>query len=47
LKQHVKKELAKKQGQLQENLDQLKALELKSQEFPGLQKQRYQCLSHK
>jgi hypothetical protein len=36
-KQHVKKRLTKNLGQLQENLDQLKALELKSQEAPGLQ----------
>ncbi|XP_008823743.1 golgin subfamily A member 2 isoform X7 [Nannospalax galili] len=45
--QHVKKELAKKLGQLQEKLGELKeTVELKSQEARGLQEQRDQCLSH-
>ncbi|KAM7033506.1 golgin subfamily A member 2 isoform 3-T3 [Acridotheres tristis] len=45
--QHVKKELAKKLGQLQENLAELKeTLELKTQEARGLQEQRDQCYSH-
>uniref|UniRef100_A0A8C3XHA9 Golgin subfamily A conserved domain-containing protein n=1 Tax=Cyanoderma ruficeps TaxID=181631 RepID=A0A8C3XHA9_9PASS len=45
--QHVKKELAKKLGQLQENLAELKeSLELKTQEARGLQEQRDQCYSH-
>ncbi|XP_032563836.1 golgin subfamily A member 2 isoform X9 [Chiroxiphia lanceolata] len=45
--QHVKKELAKKLGQLQENLGELKeTLELKTQEARGLQEQRDQCYSH-
>ncbi|XP_032933154.1 golgin subfamily A member 2 isoform X4 [Catharus ustulatus] len=45
--QHVKKELAKKLGQLQENLADLKeTLELKTQEARGLQEQRDQCYSH-
>ncbi|XP_053818112.1 golgin subfamily A member 2 isoform X7 [Vidua chalybeata] len=45
--QHVKKELAKKLGQLQENLAELKeTLELKTQEAHGLQEQRDQCYSH-
>ncbi|XP_069870729.1 golgin subfamily A member 2 isoform X10 [Dipodomys merriami] len=45
--QHVKKELAKKLGQLQEKLGELKeTVELKSQEAQGLQEQRDQCLSH-
>ncbi|XP_027733591.1 golgin subfamily A member 2 isoform X3 [Empidonax traillii] len=45
--QHVKKELAKKLGQLQEKLGELKeTLELKTQEARGLQEQRDQCYSH-
>ncbi|XP_041530214.1 golgin subfamily A member 2 isoform X1 [Microtus oregoni] len=45
--QHVKKELAKKLGELQERLGELKeTVELKSQEAQGLQEQRDQCLSH-
>ncbi|XP_061867436.1 golgin subfamily A member 2 isoform X8 [Colius striatus] len=45
--QHVKKELAKKLEQLQENLGELKlTLELKTQEARGLQEQRDQCYSH-
>ncbi|XP_074968395.1 golgin subfamily A member 2 isoform X4 [Phalacrocorax aristotelis] len=45
--QHVKKELAKKLGQLQENLGELKeTLELKTQEARGLQEQRDQYYSH-
>ncbi|XP_027799395.2 golgin subfamily A member 2 isoform X5 [Marmota flaviventris] len=45
--QHVKKELAKKLGQLQEKLGELKeTVELKSQEAQGLQQQRDQYLSH-
>ncbi|KAL1786030.1 golgin subfamily A member 2 isoform X1 [Sigmodon hispidus] len=45
--QHVKKELAKKLGELQERLGELKeTVELKSQEAQGLQQQRDQCLSH-
>nr|XP_030142276.3 golgin subfamily A member 2 isoform X7 [Taeniopygia guttata] len=45
--QHVKKELAKRLGQLQENLAELKeTLELKTQEARGLQEQRDQCYSH-
>ncbi|XP_048199986.1 golgin subfamily A member 2 isoform X10 [Perognathus longimembris pacificus] len=45
--QHVKKELAKKLGQLQEKLGELKeTVELKSQEAQGMQEQRDQCLSH-
>ncbi|NXP80135.1 GOGA2 protein, partial [Ramphastos sulfuratus] len=45
--QHVKKELAKKLGQLQENLGELKeTLELKTQEAQGLQEQRDQYYSH-
>ncbi|XP_020019890.2 golgin subfamily A member 2 isoform X2 [Castor canadensis] len=45
--QHVKKELAKKLGQLQEKLGDLKeTVELKSQEAQGLQEQRDQCLAH-
>ncbi|XP_063265890.1 golgin subfamily A member 2 isoform X4 [Prinia subflava] len=45
--QHVKKELAKKLGQLQENLAELKeTLEQKTQEARGLQEQRDQCYSH-
>ncbi|XP_047380596.1 golgin subfamily A member 2 isoform X1 [Sciurus carolinensis] len=45
--QHVKKELAKKLGQLQEKLGELKeTMELKSQEAQGLQQQRDQYLSH-
>ncbi|XP_058709793.1 golgin subfamily A member 2 isoform X4 [Poecile atricapillus] len=45
--QHVKKELAKKLGQLQEDLAELKeTLELKTQEARGLQEQRDQCYSH-
>ncbi|XP_054030552.1 golgin subfamily A member 2 isoform X1 [Dryobates pubescens] len=45
--QHVKKELAKKLGQLQEKLGELKeALELKAQEARGLQEQRDQYYSH-
>uniref|UniRef100_A0A8U7P8N1 Golgin A2 n=1 Tax=Corvus moneduloides TaxID=1196302 RepID=A0A8U7P8N1_CORMO len=45
--QYVKKELAKKLGQLQENLGELKeTLELKTQEACGLQEQRDQCYSH-
>ncbi|XP_066223122.1 golgin subfamily A member 2 isoform X1 [Saccopteryx leptura] len=45
--QYVKKELAKKQGQLQEKLGELKeTVELKSQEAQSLQQQRDQYLSH-
>ncbi|XP_010159969.1 PREDICTED: golgin subfamily A member 2, partial [Eurypyga helias] len=45
--QHVKKELAKKLGQLQENLGELKeTLELKTQEARGLQEQRDQYYGH-
>ncbi|XP_043838363.1 golgin subfamily A member 2 isoform X3 [Dromiciops gliroides] len=45
--QHVKKELAKKLGQLQEKLGELKeTMELKSQEAQGLQEQRDQYLGH-
>ncbi|NWU66392.1 GOGA2 protein, partial [Pterocles burchelli] len=45
--QHVKKELAKKLGQLQENLGELKeTLELKTQEAQGLQEQRDQYYTH-
>ncbi|KAM6297197.1 golgin subfamily A member 2 [Aegotheles albertisi] len=45
--QHVKKELAKKLGQLQENLGELReTLELKTQEARGLQEQRDQYYSH-
>ncbi|XP_061332782.1 golgin subfamily A member 2 isoform X3 [Pezoporus flaviventris] len=45
--QHVKKELAKKLGQLQENLGDLKeTLELKTQEAQGLQEQRDLYYSH-
>ncbi|XP_052578929.1 golgin subfamily A member 2 isoform X12 [Peromyscus californicus insignis] len=45
--QHVKKELAKKLGELQERLGELKeTVELKSQEAQGLQEQRDQYLSH-
>ncbi|XP_072488660.1 golgin subfamily A member 2 isoform X7 [Notamacropus eugenii] len=45
--QHVKKELAKKLGQLQEKLGELKeSMELKSQEAQGLQEQRDQYLGH-
>ncbi|KAM6400068.1 golgin subfamily A member 2 isoform 2-T2 [Rhynochetos jubatus] len=45
--QHVKKELAKKLGQLQENLGELKeTLELKTQEAQGLQEQRDQYYGH-
>ncbi|KAM6316276.1 golgin subfamily A member 2 isoform 1-T1 [Podargus strigoides] len=45
--QHVKKELAKKLGQLQENLGELKeTLELKTQEARALQEQRDQYYSH-
>eukprot|EP00072_Mus_musculus_P032095 XP_006498555.1 PREDICTED: golgin subfamily A member 2 isoform X4 [Mus musculus] len=45
--QHVKKELARKLGELQERLGELKeTVELKSQEAQGLQEQRDQCLSH-
>ncbi|XP_051022876.1 golgin subfamily A member 2 isoform X3 [Acomys russatus] len=45
--QHVKKELAKKLGELQERLGELKeTVELKNQEAQGLQEQRDQCLSH-
>ncbi|XP_047624492.1 golgin subfamily A member 2 isoform X4 [Phacochoerus africanus] len=45
--QHVKKELAKKLGQLQENLGELKeTVEVKSQEAQDLQQQRDQYLSH-
>ncbi|XP_040592857.1 golgin subfamily A member 2 isoform X5 [Mesocricetus auratus] len=45
--QHVKKELAKKLGELQERLGDLKeTVELKSQEAQSLQEQRDQCLSH-
>ncbi|XP_021117607.1 golgin subfamily A member 2 isoform X3 [Heterocephalus glaber] len=44
--QHVKKELAKKLGQLQEKLAELtEMMELKSQEVQGLQQQREQLLS--
>ncbi|XP_049752222.1 golgin subfamily A member 2 isoform X2 [Elephas maximus indicus] len=45
--QHVKKELAKKLGQLQEKLGELKeTVDLKSQEAHSLQEQRDQYLSH-
>uniref|UniRef100_A0A8D1AIL3 Golgin subfamily A conserved domain-containing protein n=1 Tax=Sus scrofa TaxID=9823 RepID=A0A8D1AIL3_PIG len=45
--QHVKKELAKKLGQLQENLGELKeTVEVKSQEAQDLQQQRDQYLGH-
>uniref|UniRef100_A0A8C5NVF6 Golgin A2 n=1 Tax=Jaculus jaculus TaxID=51337 RepID=A0A8C5NVF6_JACJA len=45
--QHVKKELAKKLGQLQEKLGELKeTVELKSQEAQSLQEQRDQYLAH-
>ncbi|XP_056668467.1 golgin subfamily A member 2 isoform X3 [Monodelphis domestica] len=45
--QHVKKELAKKLGQLQEKLGELKeTMELKTQEAQGLQEQRDQYLGH-
>ncbi|XP_045144431.1 golgin subfamily A member 2 isoform X2 [Echinops telfairi] len=45
--QHVKRELAKKLGQLQEKLDDLKqTVEAKSQEAQGLQEQRDQYLNH-
>ncbi|XP_051041126.1 golgin subfamily A member 2 isoform X3 [Phodopus roborovskii] len=45
--QHVKKELAKKLGELQERLGELKeTVELKSQEAQSLEEQRNQCLSH-
>ncbi|KAM8803392.1 golgin subfamily A member 2 isoform 2-T2 [Rhynchonycteris naso] len=45
--QYVKKELAKKLGQLQEKLGELKeTVELKSQEAQSLQQQRDQYLSH-
>ncbi|XP_046307902.1 golgin subfamily A member 2 isoform X5 [Marmota monax] len=45
--QHIKKELAKKLGQLQEKLGELtETVELKSQEAQGLQQQRDQYLSH-
>ncbi|XP_010074584.1 PREDICTED: golgin subfamily A member 2, partial [Pterocles gutturalis] len=45
--QHVKKELAKKLGQLQENLGELKeTLELKTQEAQGLQEQRDQYYTY-
>ncbi|XP_023600218.1 golgin subfamily A member 2 isoform X5 [Myotis lucifugus] len=45
--QYVKKELAKKLGQLQEKLGELKeTVELKSQEAQGLQQQRDQYLSY-
>ncbi|XP_074067146.1 golgin subfamily A member 2 isoform X7 [Macrotis lagotis] len=45
--QHVKKELAKKLGQLQEKLGELKeTMELKNQEAQGLQEQRDQYLGH-
>ncbi|XP_036769661.2 golgin subfamily A member 2 isoform X2 [Manis pentadactyla] len=45
--QHVKKELAKKLGQLQEKLGELKeTVELKSQEAQSLQEQRDQYASH-
>uniref|UniRef100_A0A673TVN1 Golgin subfamily A conserved domain-containing protein n=1 Tax=Suricata suricatta TaxID=37032 RepID=A0A673TVN1_SURSU len=45
--QHVKKELAKKVGQLQEKLAELKeTVELKSQEAESLQQQRDQFASH-
>ncbi|NXS92457.1 GOGA2 protein, partial [Jacana jacana] len=45
--QHVKKELAKRLGQLQENLGELKeTLELKTQEARGLQEQRDQYYGH-
>ncbi|KAM5298592.1 golgin subfamily A member 2 [Ctenodactylus gundi] len=45
--QHVKKELAKKLGQLEEKLVELKeTVELKSQEAQSLQEQRDQYVSH-
>nr|XP_035973788.1 golgin subfamily A member 2 isoform X4 [Halichoerus grypus] len=45
--QHVKKELAKKLGQLQEKLGELKeTVELKSREAESLQQQRDQYVSH-
>jgi hypothetical protein len=47
VEQNVKKKLAKKLGQLGENLDDLKAfMEVNSQEAPGLQEERDQWLSH-
>ncbi|XP_059781712.1 golgin subfamily A member 2 isoform X7 [Balaenoptera ricei] len=45
--QHIKKELTKKLGQLQEKLGELKeTVEVKSQEAQDLQRQRDQYLSH-
>ncbi|XP_057577211.1 golgin subfamily A member 2 isoform X2 [Hippopotamus amphibius kiboko] len=45
--QHIKKELAKKLGQLQEKLGELKeTVEAKTQEAQDLQQQRDQCLNH-
>jgi hypothetical protein len=45
--QHVKKELAKKMGQLQEMQAELKVkLELKRQEAQNLQEQQDQSLTH-
>uniref|UniRef100_A0A8D0HFF6 Golgin subfamily A conserved domain-containing protein n=1 Tax=Sphenodon punctatus TaxID=8508 RepID=A0A8D0HFF6_SPHPU len=45
--QHVKKELAKKMGQLQEQLQEFKeTVEVKSQEAEGLQQQRDQYYNH-
>ncbi|XP_037548131.1 golgin subfamily A member 2 [Nematolebias whitei] len=45
--QHVKKELARRMGELQENLHNLKEqLELKSQEIQGLAEQRDQVVAH-
>nr|XP_051696581.1 golgin subfamily A member 2 isoform X2 [Oryctolagus cuniculus] len=44
---HIKNELARKLGQLQEKLGELKeTMELKSQEAQGLHQQRGQCLFH-
>ncbi|XP_069920353.1 golgin subfamily A member 2-like [Oryctolagus cuniculus] len=45
--QHIKNELARELGQLQEKLGELKEMmELKSQEAQGLHQQRDQCLFH-
>ncbi|XP_069920335.1 golgin subfamily A member 2 isoform X3 [Oryctolagus cuniculus] len=45
--QHIKNELARELGQLQEKLGELKeTMELKSQEAQGLHQQRDQCLFH-
>ncbi|XP_055255207.1 golgin subfamily A member 2 isoform X2 [Moschus berezovskii] len=45
--QHVKKELAKKLGQLQEKLGELKeTVKVKGQEVQDMQQQRDECLNH-